>query len=224
MKRLMAAAILALAPALAGAAGTDGSTTEAYDTLFRTGTLDAVPRDRLLVYDREVAATFAEEPSGGTGAVALSVEEGDAALATLTLRREAGQVPLGSFPAGVGNPMIMYFYESTVRDMAAATGGSPFYIRNRMKEALARDVAVERGQATFDGREVATRRVTLRPFEGDENAARMEGFADLSLTVTMSDAVPGWYLSLEAVAPGPEGAAAPLYRSVTRLRGTEAAP
>ena len=33
--------------------------------------------------------------------------------------------------------MLLYFLEATVRDMARATGGSPFYIRNRMREALA---------------------------------------------------------------------------------------
>ena len=38
---------------------------------------------------------------------------------------------------GVANPVLLYFLETTVRAMAEATGGSPFYIRNRIREALA---------------------------------------------------------------------------------------
>ena len=52
---------------------------------------------------------------------------------------------------------------------------------------------------------MATRTVTLRPFLDDPNRDRMMGFGDLELRVTMSDAVPGWYLSLVAEAPGAQG-------------------
>lgn len=216
MRHLAAAAILALAPAFAGAA----ETTEAYDTLFRTGTLDDIRRDATLVYGREVESAGAEGTGAEDGTIELSfATEGEGPeTATLMLYRDGQHRNLGSFPAGVGNPMIMYFYESVVRDMAVASGGSPFYIRNRVKEALTREVPVEAGTATFEGAEIDVSRVTLHPFADDPNAGRMEGFDDLALTVTMSEAVPGWYLSLEAIAPGPE---APLYRSTTRFRDVE---
>ena len=42
--------------------------------------------------------------------------------------------------------------------------------------------------------------VVIRPFEGDPNAERMQGFGDLALTVVMSEEVPGWYESLTAEA------------------------
>ena len=44
--------------------------------------------------------------------------------------------PVGTFPAGVANPLLLYFLETTVRATAEATGGSPYYIRNRIREAL----------------------------------------------------------------------------------------
>ena len=61
----------------------------------------------------------------------------------------------------MANPLLLYFLETTVRVMAEATGGSPYYIRNRIREAL---VASDLGAA--DG---AEREVTLTPFAADPN-------------------------------------------------------
>jgi len=102
----------------------------------------------------------------------------------------------------------MVFYESVIRDMSETAGGSPFCIRIRVKEALVRPAEIETGEAAFGGETVATRTVTLRPFLEDPNRDRMMGFGDLELRVTMSEEVPGWYLSLVAEAPGAEGSEA----------------
>jgi hypothetical protein len=61
---------------------------------------------------------------------------------------------------------------------------------------------VEVGEAQFDGRVIKTQTIRLYPFEGDKNQDRMKGFGDLELRVTMSDEVPGWYLSFVAEAAG----------------------
>jgi hypothetical protein len=70
---------------------------------------------------------------------------------------------------------------------------------------------VETGVATVDGKTVETYTIRLHPFAEDPNKDRMQGFGDLELSVTMSDAVPGWYLSLTARAAVAEGA--PVYSS-----------
>lgn len=182
------------------------ATTEArqtYDLLFRQGTLDDVGRGAVLRYTRDVTNPAKPEAAErDSGEIALSFTEGEAVLANLQFRQDGKHRNLGSFPASVGNPMIMVFYEGVIRDMAETAGGSPFYIRNRVKEALTRPAEIETGEAAFDGGTVETRTVTLRPFAGDPNRARMMGFGDLELRVTMSEAVPGWYLSLVAAAPG----------------------
>ncbi|SDX90733.1 hypothetical protein SAMN05444340_101461 [Citreimonas salinaria] len=167
--------------------------------------------DQALVYRREVESRLKPEAAErDTGSVVLDIREGDAPMADLRFRQDDKYRGLGSFPASVGNPMIMYFYESVVRDMAEAAGGSPFYIRNRVKDALVQPSDIVEGEAAVDGRTVETRTITLHPFHGDPNADRMQGFGDLALTVTMSEEVPGWYLSLVAEAPGED---APVYRS-----------
>lgn len=45
--------------------------------------------------------------------------------------------------------------------------------------------------------------VTLHPFEGDPNRARMGEFAELTLHFVVSDKVPGHFLSLSEDTPGP---------------------
>lgn len=174
---------------------------QTYDLLFRNGTLDSIDRDSELVYHRKV--TNALNPDAGTrdtGDIALSFRDGDAKLALLEFRQDGKHRALGTFPASVGNPMIMYFYETVVRDMAESAGGSPYYIRNRVKDALIQDSDVQLGEAIVDGQTVPTQTVRLYPFKGDPNQDRMQGFGDLELRVTMSEEVPGWYVSLVAEA------------------------
>ena len=202
IRTLAAAAITVLLAGAAPAAPLDGQQT--YDLLFRNGTLDAISRDAALVYRRDVTNTIKPETGDrDTGAIALTFREGqDATLAKLEFRKDGKYRVLGSFPASVGNPMIMYFYEAVVRDMAESAGGSPFYIRNRVKEALIQPSEVEPGTAMVDGRSVETRTIRMHPFADDPNRDRMQGFGDLELRVTVSEEVPGWYLSLVAEADG----------------------
>jgi hypothetical protein len=217
-KRLVLALVAGLgfaAPALAGSA----EEAPVYDLLFKQGTLDNVSAGSTLIYTRDVtnpAKPEMAERESGQIAMALTPDATDGkTMAKLELRQDDKHRGMGSFPASVGNPMIMVFYEGVIRDMAETAGGSPFYIRNRVKDALVQPAEVSMGLAEFDGREVPVKVVTLRPFTEDPNRERMMGFGDLALTVTMSEEVPGWYLSLEATAPveGVEGG----YRSDLRF-------
>lgn len=202
------AALLSGSVALADTAGD-----ETYAMLFRGGTLDDVPRAAALVYAREV--TNRADPAAAeaaTGDVALTFSDEDPGRAVLRFTRGDTYRAIGAFPAEVGNPVVMYFLESLVRDMAESSGGSPFYIRNRLKEAVIGAAELAEVETDWDGAGIRAQALTLHPFENDPNRARMRGFADLAVTVTMSDAVPGWYHSLSATVPDPAGGA-PLYAS-----------
>lgn len=86
---------------------------------------------------------------------------------------------IGPFPLSGGDPVVVFFLESTARDMTTLTGGSPYYIRNRIKEAVFRGGSVsQQGGVTT---------VVARPFEGDPNAPRMGGFASLEMRFTLGD-------------------------------------
>ena len=86
---------------------------------------------------------------------------------------------IGPFPMSAGDPVLTFFLEQTVRDMATLTGGSPDYIRNRFKDAIFRAGEL----AETGGQSVAT----FRPFADDPNAARMQGFETLTLTFIMDN-------------------------------------
>ena len=104
--------------------------------------------------------------------------------------------PIAAFPASGPNPVLLYFLETTARGMAAATGGSPFYIRNRIREALA---AAPLGPADAPGE------VVLRPFAADPNRARMGAFADLALRLRFDPDRPDRILELSADTPDAAG-------------------
>lgn len=99
----------------------------------------------------------------------------------LELTEETARITrkIGPFPVSGGDPALTFFLETTARDMAALTGGSPFYIRNRLKDALFRG-----GQIQTEG---AARVAVFTPFKEDKNSDRMMGFQALELRFTLTD-------------------------------------
>ena len=113
------------------------------------------------VTDGTVTLTEAVDPSDGQPILELQQQMGEATR------------KIGPFPSQTGDPVLTFFLERTSRDLSALTGGSPFYIRNRMKDALFRG-----GSMTRQGEMIEAR---FRPFDGDPNAPRMSGFDTLEL-------------------------------------------
>lgn len=197
------------------AAGTPLGATEPYDLIFKKGTLSDLSPETVLAYERTVSAPANPRMSErNTGLVRLTFEPED--MARLKFYQGKRYRNIGSFPATVGNPMILYFVETVVREVAQNTGGSSFYIRNRLKDALISKADIRNGTVVHDGAEVSVRRITLRPFLNDKNRDRMRGYDDLALTITMSEDVPGWYFSLEAEAGRKDGDDA-IYSNALRL-------
>lgn len=100
---------------------------------------------------------------------------------------------VGRFPPSV-DPLLVYFLESTTRNMAAIAGGNPDYIRSRIKAALRRGGAV---LTAPDG----GRTVILSPFLNDRHAARMRGFETLTLTISLAPEAGAPIRGLSAEAP-----------------------
>lgn len=164
------------------------------DLLMATGVFEGAEIGSAVVYEETRDAPEVEGVSvtGVTGGqVRLEVAGAD----ELRLVREADGVatPVGTFSAGAANPLLLYFLENTVRAMAEATGGSPFYIRNRIREALvASDLGADEGGA---------REVVLAPFAADANRAQMGTFGDLAIRLRFDPAAPARILELSADTP-----------------------
>ena len=115
---------------------------------------------------------------------------------------------IGPFPVSGGDPSLTFFLETVARDMAALTGGSPFYIRNRLKEALFRGGEV----AMQDGQQVAS----FRPFADDPSRARMFGFDSLTLRFALDD--PSRPIRQMLAETGPLAGDRPAYRNEMVLK------
>ncbi len=177
---------------------------ETYDLIFKNGTLSDVSTDRELEYERKLSISADEGYSErNTGTVRLSFEPDE--TARLRFEQDEKARNIGAFPATVGNPVVMYFIETVLRDVAQQAGGSPFYIRNRIKESLVQFAEIEDVSVVYGSADIAAQQITLRPFLNDRNREKMRGYQDLEITFTMSEDVPGWYRSLVATAQSPAG-------------------
>lgn len=194
MRRSIVAFCAALAFGAAHAA-------EAVDVLFNTPHLAGVSAGSALVYDH----VRRSDPGLGIGPdfdEAISVTMGEGAAESFTLNADGTAPRTFDVNDGVpGNPLLMVFLENALRSVSQATGGSPFYLRNRMREALA-DSLVEKDGA-----------LTMQPFVNDANREKLGVFADMALRFEVSETTPGMLVSMVAQA-GP--AEAPVYKEEIR--------
>lgn len=207
MKAHVLGLLLALTPPLPALAG------ELTDLLMAPGLLADAPAGAdgaILRYahERRLPAPPAggpEQAAGGIlptrpvdhGRVALMRGGDDTRLAlSLSDDTRAGHV-VAEFPRSGPNPVLLFFLENVVRSMATQTGGSPYYIRNRIRDSL-----VASGAGTpRDG----MAEVVLQPFRQDANAARMGEFANLRLAIRYDLARPGQLVALDADTGGAAG-------------------
>jgi len=85
---------------------------------------------------------------------------------------------VGRYPMAGIDPVLIYFLETTTRNMSALTGGNANYIRNRIKAAM-------RDGGSIEALEGGGQRMVLVPFAGDPAADRMRGFQSMRLTFTL---------------------------------------
>ncbi|HEU0222563.1 MAG TPA: hypothetical protein VFR34_10205 [Paracoccaceae bacterium] len=208
MRMLRLGCVMALAALPALAADTLG-------LLFATPHLAALKPGDELAYDHRRQASSPELAGGGREElILLRLEGGEKPGVTVTLDAEGRARQLEPFRGTSGNPILMVFLESVVGATAKATGGSPFYLRNRVKEGL-RERLSER-PVTFPAATgpMAAREFRMQPFAGDAHLAELGAFAGLELRFVLAEAAPGMILLLAARTP--EGAE-PAYSEEIRL-------
>lgn len=211
------AAALALGLVLAAPIGGAAGASEAGDLVFaERGPWSLGDKVLSWAVTREGPARPDLPPMGaGTLSLAQTVDASDGKpVLQLTQSWAGGAAPerrIGPFPVSGGDPAVIYFLESTTRDMATLSGGSPDYIRNRLKDALFRGGRVSRA----DGRTT----VELAPFADDPNRARMHGFDTLTLRFVLGDDPKAPIREMVAATAGPVAAELP-----REMAGQTAAP
>ena len=179
-----------------------GQTQPQIDLLFGTAHMAALPPGAPLDYT--VRALRTDSTSGETRATT-----GQIALATApgaddrrrdveaVLTRDGTSRSLPPFQSVEGNPVLIIFLEQVLQDLSRDTGGSSFYLRNRMRDGMARGMQVE---TRPDGT-----RLVMHPLAGDPNTAALGDYANLEISLLLDDSLPGMFARLSAVA-GPADA------------------
>lgn len=147
--------------------------------------------------DRQIApASGVPSIEGGRLTLSATADPGDGKPMLQMRETGAGRERLvGRYPAEGMDPVLVYFLESASRNVSALAGGSADYVRNRFKEALRRGGEVTRPEG-------GGARIVLKPLAGDANAARMNGFDALTLTIDVDERKGAPIRSLVAEVPG----------------------
>jgi hypothetical protein len=194
---------LVAAPALAqGPAGTDSTASPvsaAEKLLFQADHLSRLKAPLTLRY------AFAEQ-GGKEGdvqdKVSLQLNKGsDGKCCAVQGSYLSGARALGlpEVPDARSNPVLLFFLEHQVRQMAQLTGGQSAHFRRRIRTALADEAKVEAITMAWGGREVPAQRVSISPFLNDSQRHRFDKRAATQYSFVYSDAVPGGVLQLGAV-------------------------
>ncbi len=175
------------------------------ELLFDTGSLNGVKTGEVLSYahSRNADDNIPTRPLIDGEIQVRIAEEDSEPFTEVTLVNGKAKRKLHRFPANQGNPIFVAFLESSVSSVAFATKGSPFYIRNRIKDAFGQGGEITEVELT-DG---PATQITYHPFKGDRNAAKIgRAFEALTMTFVLSDDTQGKFVSLttEATIDGTE--------------------
>ncbi|RTL97830.1 hypothetical protein EJV44_07640 [Ancylobacter aquaticus] len=143
-------------------------------------------------------------------------------IADVLIHRGDKEGEAGPFPTMNGNPIAMILLERDVKELAQLSKGSPFYLRNRVREHLSSGT-VAPARFSYDGHEVEGWKLTMRPFAEDPNKDKLLELAGRRYEFLFSDAVPGGLYSIDVVTPKAAGDANIIETSLT-LTGASVAP
>ncbi len=189
----------ALALVLAGGVWCGAAADEAdpTDLVFSTPHLAGLEAGAVLTYrhQREVAADSPIGPALDSVITLESPPEGGSDV-IITMDADGAGRRLDPFRGVPGNPVLMVFLEGVTRAVSRATGGSPFYIRNRIRESFG-NAKIENA----NGARGNAQDVVLQPFVEDRNRARLAAFADIELRLRIDPDAPGMLALLSASVP-----------------------
>lgn len=122
---------------------------------------------------------------------------------------------IGAIPALNGNPVLVSFLDRAVLNMVQLAGGNNLYFKNRLRDALLNKAKVETVTVEIDGKPVELSKITVAPFVGDPNAAKMLGYEGSTFEFQVGDGVPGGLYALKSHYESPISGAPQLDETIT---------
>ena len=226
LQRVYRAAALALALALAGTvqAQAPQDFSPAERALFMTNQLANLRPPTALRYAYNKAGSMEEAFDDQVTLQLRAQANGNCCVASAEFLGGARRLSLPEVEAGEGNPVILYFLERDIREMARLTKGQMNYFRKRIRLAVFNGARIDELKLPYRGKDVAARQITINPYADDPLRARFEKLANKQYVFTLSDAVPGGVYSIRTRIDAPAGASGPLIIEEMVLDGAAASP
>ena len=180
----------------------------AADLIFNYTTLNQVRNGPQVVYShRGLRPANADTSRVQDGSIRMLLHQNnkDGRTVSISLSSPDTQRNIANLPTVGGKILIMVFLETATRAMAEIASGSPFYIRNKLREALTRETVSKSQTAIIMVQKTVVTQRTVHPFLTDPNAARMGPFANLALTFSYGKGVPFDLYNPSATAMHPDG-------------------
>jgi hypothetical protein len=193
------AVVAALLASMAAMAGTPS----AIELLFERKHLSALEQGAAIVYRFERSVSDAKmlgEPFSDTiGLTVTTVAPTGTREVSLSVFTSDRARSVQNVPDLTGNPVLVVFLDRTVANMSQIAGGARPYLKDRVRAGLRDKAALEPIKVAYAGKSVDAVRITVTPFVGDPNAAKMLGYDGTRLTLVVSEAVPGHIVELAAL-------------------------
>jgi hypothetical protein len=141
----------------------------------------------------------------------LKVEPGDQPQTrTVLVEMFSGERRLaaGPFENVTFNPALVLFLENHVQQLSRTLHANPRYLKNAIRKAWREKASIAKADVEIDGRTFVGTQISIQPFIDDPNKARANGLETLTLTVDISESVPGRIAAIVVKALRPDGAPA----------------
>ncbi|MBS7544936.1 hypothetical protein KHC19_17735 [Ancylobacter oerskovii] len=126
-------------------------------------------------------------------------------IAKVDIRRGEAEQGAGPFPA-LSNPLTLVLLEREAKEITELSKGSPYYIRNRLREALA-TAKVEPATFDYKGKTITGWKMIMTPFAEDPHKQQLAELINRRYEFLFSDEVPGGLYAARVATPQADGKA-----------------
>ena len=97
-----------------------------------------------------------------------------------------------------GNPMLVVFLDNTLGRFQQLAGGDRGYLKNHFSRSIGEESTLTPVKISYNGADVDGYRIDVKPFANDPARARMRGFENMTVSIVISDKIPGHFAKMTA--------------------------
>ncbi|MDX2309248.1 MAG: hypothetical protein NW216_13480 [Hyphomicrobium sp.] len=182
--------------------GTSHADPSAVDAIFNTRHLDLLEKGGTVNYKFERKVSD-EKLLGQPFTDDIKIDVGNAGEEgrrdmKITVFTGDRQRPIQDYESLTINPVFIWFLDRAVDNYRLMAGGSQPYLKGRFREAFVDKAKIEAVKINYAGKSVDGFKIAMKPYEGDPNASKMQGYEGSEFTITVSKDVPGYFYELDS--------------------------